>query len=119
MVLLYEIVMIKSNLSRNIKLSVLVTGGAGFLGKAIVQEFLDAESPVEVPELRILDIRDYDGDSDDRIHYLKGDICSYDDINRACKGIDIVIHTAAIVDWGTKSEKEVYNTNFIGTQTCN
>ena len=61
MVLLYEIAMIKSNLSPNIKLSVLVTGGAGFLGKAIVQEFLDAKSPVEVSELRILDIRDYDG----------------------------------------------------------
>ena len=81
-----------------------------------MQEFLDAKSPVEVSELRILDIRDYDGVNDDRIHYLKGDICNYDDINRACKGIDIVIHTAAIVDWGTRSEKEVYDTNFIGTQ---
>ncbi len=108
--------MIKSNPDRNIKLNVLVTGGSGFLGKAIVQEFLDAKSPVEVAELRILDIRDYDGDNDDRIHYLKGDICNYDDINRACKGIDIVIHTAAIVDWGTRSEKEVYQTNFTGTQ---
>ena len=108
--------MIKSNLNQNIKLRVLVTGGAGFLGKAIVQEFLDAKSPVEVSELRILDIRDYDGLPDDRIHFIKGDICYYDDIDRACKGIDIVIHTAAIVDWGTRSEKEVYDTNFIGTQ---
>jgi nucleoside-diphosphate-sugar epimerase len=108
--------MIKSNLSQNIKLSVLVTGGAGFLGKAIVQEFLDANSPVEVTELRILDVRDYDGARDDRIQYLKGDICNYDDINKACKEIDIVIHTAAIVDWGTRSEKEVYTANFTGTQ---
>jgi nucleoside-diphosphate-sugar epimerase len=108
--------MTKSSQNNNIKLRVLVTGGAGFLGKAIVQEFLDAKSQVEVRELRILDIRDYDGGSDDRIHYLKGDICNYDDISSACKGIDIVIHTAAIVDWGTRSEKEVYDTNFIGTQ---
>ena len=108
--------MIKSNLSRNIKLSVLVTGGAGFLGKAIVQELLDARSPLEVSEVRILDSKGYDGDIDDRLHYLKGDICNYDDICLACKGIDIVIHTAAIVDWGTRSEKEVYNTNFTGTQ---
>jgi nucleoside-diphosphate-sugar epimerase len=108
--------MIKSSQSNNIKLNVLVTGGAGFLGNAIVQEFLDAKSPVEVSELRILDIRDHDGGNDDRIQYLKGDICNYDDINRACKGINIVIHTAAIVDWGTRSEKEVYDTNFIGTQ---
>jgi len=108
--------MIQSNLGRNIKLSVLVTGGAGFLGKAIVRELLDAKSPVEVPELRILDIREYDGVSDGRIHCLRGDICNYDDVSRACKGIDIVIHAAAIVDWGTRSEKEVYTTNFIGTQ---
>ena len=103
-------------MNNTIKLRILVTGGSGFLGKAIVQEFLDAGSPVEVSELRILDIRDYDGVIDDRIHYLKGNICNQDDINKACKGIDIVIHTAAIVDWGTRSEKEVYETNFVGTQ---
>ena len=40
--------MIKSNPGLNKKLSVLVTGGAGFLGKAIVQEFLEAKSPVGV-----------------------------------------------------------------------
>lgn len=107
--------MIKSTPSPK-KLSVLVTGGSGFLGKAIVQEFLDENSPVEVSGLRILDIRDYDGADDSRIHFLKGDICNYEDVSRACKGIDIVIHTAAIVDWGTRSEKEVYRTNFTGTQ---
>jgi len=108
--------MTNSKLSNTITLSVLVTGGAGFLGRAIVQEFLDAGSPVKVRELRILDIREPEGIRDDRIQYLKGDICNPDDVNRACKGIDIVIHTAAIVDWGTRSEKEVYDTNFTGTQ---
>jgi nucleoside-diphosphate-sugar epimerase len=108
--------MIKSNQDYKIKLNVLVTGGSGFLGKAIVREFLDANSPVEAGELRILDTREYDGPADDRIHFLKGDICNYEDISNACRGIDLVIHTAAIVDWGTKSEKEVYHTNFTGTQ---
>ena len=108
--------MIKSNPDQQLKMRVLVTGGSGFLGRAIVQEFLDADSPVEVSELRILDIMTYDGVKDERIHFMKGDICSSDDLNQACKGIDIVIHTAAIVDWGTRSEKEVYDTNFVGTQ---
>jgi nucleoside-diphosphate-sugar epimerase len=66
--------------------------------------------------LRILDIKAPDNNNDGRIQYLNGDVCNYEDVNKACKGIDIVIHTAAIVDWGTKSASEVYNTNFTGTQ---
>jgi len=108
--------MINSNSGPDHKLDILVTGGAGFLGKAIVREFLDAGSPVGVRSLRILDIKDNEGSKEERIQYLKGDICNYDDINRACQGVDLVIHTAAIVDWGTRSEAEVYATNFIGTQ---
>jgi nucleoside-diphosphate-sugar epimerase len=116
LVLLYEFTMIKSNSDQHIRLKVLVTGGAGFLGKAIVHEFLDANSPVKVTELRILDIKEPDRLNDDRINYQKGDIRNHDDVRNACKGIDIVVHTAAIVDWGTKSEKEVYQTNYTGTQ---
>jgi nucleoside-diphosphate-sugar epimerase len=108
--------MIKSSRGPNNKLKILVTGGAGFLGNAIVQELLEANSPVKVSGLRILDIKEPDGISDERVHYLKGDIRNFDDVVTACKGIDLVIHTAAIVDWGTKSEKEVYQTNFTGTE---
>jgi nucleoside-diphosphate-sugar epimerase len=108
--------MINSNTDPIIKLRILVTGGAGFLGKAIVEEFLDADSPVEASELRILDLKDPGINGNDKVQYMKGDIRNYEDVHRACKGIDLVIHTAAIVDWGTRSEKEVYQTNFTGTQ---
>ncbi len=98
------------------KLNILVTGGAGFLGKAIVHELLDPTSLGQVNEIRILDMKDYQGSMDKRINFIKGDICNYQDILQSCKGIDIVIHSAAIVDWGTKSEKEVYKVNFGGTE---
>jgi nucleoside-diphosphate-sugar epimerase len=96
-------------------LNILVTGGGGFLGRAIVQELLDTHSPLGVRELRIFDLKDDDG-FNDRIQYINGDICNYDEICRACSGIDLVIHSAAIVDWGTKSPKEVYQANFEGTK---
>ena len=97
-------------------LNILVTGGSGFLGNAIVEEFLEGNSPVSVGLLRVFDLKPYQGRSDSRIEYIQGDICHPDEINKACVGIDIVIHTAAIVDWGTKKPKEVYATNYIGTQ---
>ncbi len=107
--------MAKSKDSKS-KLNILVTGGAGFLGKAIVAELLDPSSPISLNELRVLDIKEYQGTKNDRIQYIKGDICNYSDINPACEGIDLVIHSAAIVDWGTKSETEVYRVNFVGTE---
>jgi len=100
------------------KLNILVTGGSGFLGKAIVYELLDQASPIHVKEMKILDLKEYSGSSDERIRFIKGDICRYEDLDLACKGIDIVIHSAAIVDWGTKSETEVYNANFGGTENA-
>ena len=97
-------------------LNILVTGGSGFLGKAIVQEFLLAGSPVQIGVIKVYDLKPFESGSDSRVEYIKGNICHWQDLSQACQGIDIVIHTAAIVDWGTKSPKEVYETNFVGTQ---
>jgi nucleoside-diphosphate-sugar epimerase len=97
-------------------LNILVTGGSGFLGRAIVEEFLEPDSPVRVGRLVSFDIRPCEGIANERVEYIKGDICNAQEIGHACVGIDLVIHTAAIVDWGTKSPKEVYHTNFTGTQ---
>jgi nucleoside-diphosphate-sugar epimerase len=96
-------------------LNILVTGGSGFLGTAIVEEFLDGNSPVPVGLLKIFDLKPYQGRVDSRIEFIHGDICKPEEINKACAGIDIVIHAAAIVDWGTRKPKEVYETNYGGT----
>ncbi len=34
---------------------------------------------------------------------------------QSCRGVDLVIHSAAIVDWGTISESEVMGVNYQGT----
>ena len=100
----------------NRPLRILVTGGSGFLGRAIVDELLLADAPVSVGVIVVYDSKVLEGITDPRVQYIKGDVCHHDDIARACAGIDVVIHTAAIVDWGTRKPGEVYQTNFLGTQ---
>ncbi|MGB3074887.1 MAG: NAD-dependent epimerase/dehydratase family protein [Chitinophagales bacterium] len=97
-------------------LNILVTGGKGFLGTAIVKELLDASAPLSVGEITVFDLKDEDGMINEKVRYIKGDICNQVEISNACSGIDLVIHAAAIVDWGTKKPKEVYHANFEGTQ---
>jgi nucleoside-diphosphate-sugar epimerase len=101
---------------------VLLTGGSGFLGGALIREML-GESPVfPVRELRVLDLRPlrdskFSKDSEDsRIRFMPGDVRDRELLAEACRGMDLVIHSAAIVDWGTRSKEEVRSVNFGGTR---
>lgn len=97
-------------------LNILVTGGSGFLGKAIVDEFLGQGCPLGVNKLRVLDIVDHPGNDDPRFEFIKGDVSNPGEVAAACEGMDLVIHAAAIVDWGTHSEKEILDVNVGGTR---
>lgn len=96
--------------------TILLTGSSGFIGKAIVKELLAPDSPLNLSLIRIFDINPYRGESDPRIETVTGDIRDYEAVTRACEGIDVVIHAAAIVDWGTQPEEVVYSVNFTGTE---
>lgn len=95
--------------------NILLTGGAGFLGTALLSELLDSKSPVAVKELRVLDLQPLSGFADERVRFIKGDVKDKRILLEASEGIDLVIHSAAIVDWGTKSEKEIMEVNYQGT----
>jgi len=96
--------------------SILITGGAGFLGEAMVKELLDPSTLIVPSVIRIFDNTEYMGIKDKRITFIRGDVRSYESLLEASKDIDIFIHSAAIVDWGTHSEREVYDVNFTGTE---
>jgi len=90
--------------------NVLVTGGGGFLGKAIVKMLVKRGESVcsfsrnYYPELKLLGVRQY-----------QGDISSLKEIEKACINIDTVFHTAAKPGvWGKYSE--YYNVNVTGTK---
>jgi len=96
--------------------SVLVTGGSGFLGKTIVRELLMDPSLIKCREIRILDIKEPDGPIEPEVSFIKGDIRDLECLERATRGIDIIVHAAAIVDWGTHSPKVIYDVNYGGTE---
>lgn len=95
--------------------TILLTGGSGFLGTAILQELLDETSTQQLKEVRVLDLNPPEQRFAERLTFIHGDLRDLSILQEACTGVDLVIHSAAIVDWGTKSEKEVMAVNYEGT----
>ncbi|MBP9030369.1 MAG: NAD(P)-dependent oxidoreductase [Bacteroidales bacterium] len=77
---------------------VLVTGGAGYIGSVLVRQLLEHNYRVVV-----LDSLMYGGESlldlfnNNNFDFVKGDIRREEDIAMAMKGVDFVVHLAAIV----------------------
>lgn len=86
-------------------MNVLITGGAGFLGRRLAEQLLrrgtlrgsdGADEPIE--RLTLLDVADAAGIDDSRVQTLSGDICDRGLLERAVgDGPASVFHLAAIV----------------------
>jgi len=99
------------------KINILVTGGSGFLGKAIVRELIATDALLKAEKIVIFDIKESSEKiDDDRIEYFTGDIRDPEALKTAFTGIDIVIHSAAMIDWGIYTEDDVLSINFTGTE---
>lgn len=90
--------------------NVLVTGGGGFLGSAIVDRLSRRGDRIVsfargfYPEL-----------TDKVVDQIQGDICNRDQVLKACKDKELVFHVAAKAGvWGSYSD--YYRTNVIGTE---
>jgi nucleoside-diphosphate-sugar epimerase len=91
-------------------MNALVTGGGGFLGKAIVARLIARGDKVtsfargHYPELQALGV-----------NVVQGDLGNTDAVQRAAAGCDIVFHVAAKPGiWGPY--QEYYRTNVLGTE---
>ncbi|MBJ6368150.1 polysaccharide biosynthesis protein [Snuella sedimenti] len=76
----------------------MITGGTGSFGNAVLDKFLDSE----IKEIRIFS-RDEKKQEDMRINYkndklnfIVGDIRDFDSINNAMRGVDYLFHAAAL-----------------------
>jgi sterol-4alpha-carboxylate 3-dehydrogenase (decarboxylating) len=101
---------------KNAQPHIFLTGGSGFIGSRIVEELLADDCPLKPSKITIFDIKPYQGIKNEMIEFVQGSVCDYNAIENASKNADIVIHSAAIIDWGTKSEEEVLNINVEGTK---
>ncbi len=90
--------------------SILVTGGGGFLGKAIVSRLVKRGCRV-----RSLCRRHYDALSHLNVEQILGDICDPEAVENACQGVDLVFHTAAKAGICGKPA-DFYNINVTGTE---
>ena len=95
----------------------LVTGGAGFIGSHLVKELVRNGQRVRV--LDNLSGGKFDSlqDVKDKIDFIKGDICDYSTVLKACEGIDYVLHHAALISVAKSMEmpQETAEVNVQGT----
>lgn len=101
--------------------SVLITGGSGSLGKALVARLLAREKPRRVivfsrDEGKHLIMRQTITDPESRLRFFIGDVRDRDRIRRALHGVNVVIHAAAIKEIGSCEQNviEAVRTNIDG-----
>lgn len=99
--------------------TILITGASGFVGRALLRELAGNDALLHVDKIRTFNTRPL---ADDVValplplECRIGDICNAQQVREACEGVDVVMHLASVVDWGTHDESVVRAVNVDGTQ---
>jgi FlaA1/EpsC-like NDP-sugar epimerase len=105
--------------------SVLITGGTGSFGKKFVETILNRYPDVSRiviysrDELKQFELRQkYPKSEYSNLRFFIGDVRDVERLKRACEGIDVIIHAAAIkqVDTAEYNPEECIKTNVGGAQ---
>ena len=100
-------------------MKIIITGGAGFIGKHLVEFLIKKENDITIFDN--FSTSTYESTKyfeNLGVKIIKGDIRRLEDINKAVKGNEVVIHLAAkiSVDESIKNPSETFQTNVEGTK---
>jgi nucleoside-diphosphate-sugar epimerase len=98
-------------------LTVLVTGGAGFIGSHIVEKLVNLGAHVTVLDNLSTGSLDNLQNVKGHFNFIHGDINNFEDCRKACAGQKIVFHLAAKISVAEsiKNPAPCYETNVVGT----
>lgn len=88
---------------------ILITGGQGFVGRALVNGFADLGHQVTCVDMAAGGFRD-------DVKFLKLDIRDAKAVSDACTGMDSIIHNASLVHTKHNREDDVWAVNLGGTE---
>jgi 3beta-hydroxy-delta5-steroid dehydrogenase/steroid delta-isomerase len=71
----------------------LVTGAAGYLGEHLIRELLRRGARVRGFDIRPLTLRH------PHFEFVSGDVRSFEQVRKACEGVETVFHVAAVLDF--------------------
>ena len=91
--------------------NILITGGTGFLGCHLARRLLKENYKVTLFDIAPLDAKDLIG----KVSVIKGDIRDKNEITKALKGQDFVIHAAAALPIQFTKEA-IFSVNVNGTK---
>jgi UDP-N-acetylglucosamine 4,6-dehydratase len=101
--------------------TILITGGTGSFGNAFVRHLLDHHAAAKIIIFSRDELKQYEMQQklrDERLRFFLGDVRDVDRLKRACEGVDVVVHAAALkqVPAAEYNPFECIKTNVLGAQ---
>ncbi len=87
---------------------ILVTGGCGFIGKALAEGFIASGH-----EVTVLDMSDRNLPAG--AQYIQCDIRDKDAVLKACEGMDSIVHNASLVHTAQSRVEDIWAVNYTGS----